>query len=176
MSHELNASPTGRNERASVKVLAQDARTDSSVVMRRTPAGTRRQLPGLASYALLSAVVGLGLFASVVPSPFYATYGLPWYCSTLTLILVYATYAASVPLAPAQAAGRMQDGWRPVLLVSLAVLTVPSVLYIVAASVAWLFAARPCRGWPPTWGCPPRRHPCSTSAPGQAPPPPPPPP
>jgi hypothetical protein len=36
-------------------------------------------------------VVGLGLFASLTPSPLYRTYSVLWHFSPLTLTLIYAT-------------------------------------------------------------------------------------
>jgi hypothetical protein len=77
----------------------------SSVAIENGPSRTRRQLPGLASYALVSAVVGLALFASLVPSPLYSTYARLWHFSPVTLTLVYATYAVGVLLALLLAGG-----------------------------------------------------------------------
>ena len=39
---------------------------------------TRRTLSNRAAYALVAAVIGLGLFASVTPSPLYRTYSVLW--------------------------------------------------------------------------------------------------
>jgi MFS family permease len=110
-------------------------------------AGTRRQPSGTAGYALVSALVGLGLFASVTPSPLYETYARLWHFSALTLTLVYATYAFGV-LVTLLVAGGVSDevGRRPVLLVSLVVLLVSTVVYTLADSVMWLFVARGLQG------------------------------
>jgi len=57
---------------------------------------SRRTLPPRAAYALAALVIGLGLFASVTPSPLYRTYSVLWHFSPLTLTLIYATYAFGV--------------------------------------------------------------------------------
>ncbi|HEX7084400.1 MAG TPA: MFS transporter [Gaiellaceae bacterium] len=107
----------------------------------------RRTLSDGAAYAVAAGVIGLGLFASVTPSPLYALYAERWHFSALTLTLIYATYAFGV-LATLLLAGRVSDevGRRPVLLASLAVLMASSVLFIFAGSAAWLFVARGLQG------------------------------
>jgi MFS family permease len=99
------------------------------------------------SYVLAATIVGLALFASGVPSPIYGIYLDLWGFSPLVLTLVYATYAFGV-LTTLLLAGRLSDdvGRRPVLLVALSVLMGATVLFIVADSVAWLFAARALQG------------------------------
>jgi MFS family permease len=74
-------------------------------------------------YAVAALVVGLGLFASVTPSPLYRTYSVLWHFSPLTLTLIYATYAFGV-LASLLLAGGVSDdvGRRPVLLAALGAL------------------------------------------------------
>jgi predicted MFS family arabinose efflux permease len=122
--------------------------TATSIAERRTLAATaRRTLPNRVAYALAAGVIGLGLFASVTPSPLYHLYAIRWHFGPLTLTLVYATYAFGV-LAALLLAGRVSDevGRRPVLLVSLAALALSSVTFIVASSPAWLFAARGLQG------------------------------
>jgi len=122
--------------------------TATSIAERRTLAATaRRTLPNRVAYALAAGVIGLGLFASVTPSPLYHLYASRWHFGPLTLTLVYATYAFGV-LAALLLAGRVSDevGRRPVLLVSLAALALSSVTFIVASSPAWLFAARGLQG------------------------------
>jgi MFS family permease len=108
---------------------------------------SRRTLPTRLAYALAAAVIGLGLFASVTPSPLYHTYSALWHFSPLTLTLIYATYAFGV-LATLLLAGRVSDqvGRRPVLLVALAVLMASTVLFMLADSAAWLFVARGLQG------------------------------
>jgi MFS family permease len=99
------------------------------------------------AYVLVAAVVGLALFASGIPSPLYDTYRALWGFSPLVLTLVYATYAVGV-LGALILAGRISDeiGRRPVLLVALTALMGSTVLFIIAGSVVWLFAARAVQG------------------------------
>jgi MFS family permease len=106
-----------------------------------------RALPQRVAYWQAAAVIGLCLFASVVPSPLYGLYATLWHFSPLTLTLIYATYAFGV-LAALLLAGRISDqvGRRPVLLVALPALMVSSVLFIAAGSAAWLFVARGVQG------------------------------
>ena len=107
----------------------------------------RRTLPNRVAYALAAGVIGLGLFASVTPSPLYRTYSLLWHFSPLTLTLIYATYAFGV-LAALLLAGGVSDqvGRRPVLLAALAGLMGSTVLFLLADSAAWLFVARGLQG------------------------------
>src|SRR3954463_9305668 len=103
----------------------------------------RRTLRPAVAYGLMAAVIGLALFASGTPSPLYATYRELWGFSPLVLTLVYATYAFGV-LAALLLAGRISDeiGRRPVLVVALSTLMTATVLFALADSVVWLFAAR----------------------------------
>ena len=107
----------------------------------------RRTLPPRLAFTLAAAIVGLGLLASVTPSPLYQAYSSKWELTPLTLTLVYATYAIGV-LVTLLVAGSVSDdvGRRPVLLVSLAALMVSTLMFIVASSVAWLFVARGLQG------------------------------
>jgi MFS family permease len=127
-----------------VCILGRNAVTDLTL---RLPVAARRTLPPRVAYALAAAVIGLGLFASVTPSPLYRSYSTLWHFSPLTLTLIYATYAFGV-LTTLILAGRVSDevGRRPVLLVSLTVLIVSTALFMVADSAAWLFAARGVQG------------------------------
>src|SRR5882762_8490880 len=103
------------------------------------PAGRdRRTLPQRIAYAHAAAVIGLCLFASVVPSPLYHSYAVLWHFSPLTLTLIFATYAFGV-LAALLLVGRVSDqvGRRPVLLVALSTLMATTVLFMVADSVIW---------------------------------------
>jgi MFS family permease len=104
-------------------------------------------LPNRAAYWLAAGVIGLGLFASLTPSPLYGTYSALWHFSPLTLTLIYATYAFGV-LATLLLAGAASDhvGRRPVLLVSLAGLIGSTTLFLLADSAAWLFVARGIQG------------------------------
>ena len=111
------------------------------------PTSTRRTLSPRLGYGLSAAVIGLGLFASVTPSPLYETYSELWHFSPLTLTLIYATYAFGV-LAALLLVGRTSDkvGRRPVLLVALGTLMISTVLFMLADSAAWLFLARGLQG------------------------------
>ena len=51
----------------------------------------RRTLSPRIGYSVAALVVGLGLFASVTPSPLYRTYSVLWHFSSPTLTLIYAT-------------------------------------------------------------------------------------
>src|SRR6201982_1248666 len=106
-----------------------------------------RPLAPRVAYALAAFVIGLGLFASVTPSPLYHAYSVIWHFSPLTLTLIYATYAFGV-LASLLLAGGVSDdfGRRPVLLAALGALMASSVLFMVAGSAAWLFVARGLQG------------------------------
>jgi len=82
-----------------------------------------RTLPEQAAYRVAAGVLGLGLFASVTPSPLYRSYSVLWHFSPVTLTLVYATYAFGVLVALLAAGGISDDvGRRPVLLAALGVL------------------------------------------------------
>src|SRR6188472_860202 len=111
------------------------------------PSRRPHTLPPQIGYAVAALVVGLGLFASVTPSPLYRTYSVLWHFSPLALTLIYATYAFGV-LASLLLAGGVSDdvGRRPVLLVALGALMTSSVLFMIAGSAAWLFAARGLQG------------------------------
>src|SRR5258707_8015425 len=105
-------------------------------------AQSRRTLSPRIGYAVAALVVGLGLFASVTPSPLYRTYSVLWHFSPLTLTLIYATYAFGVLVSLLLAGGVSDDvGRRPVLLLALGTLMASSVLFMVTGSAAWLFVA-----------------------------------
>jgi predicted MFS family arabinose efflux permease len=106
-----------------------------------------RSLSPRAAFAVAAAILGLALFASGIPSPLYGIYRELWGFSPLVLTLVYAVYAFGV-LTTLVFAGRLSDdaGRRPVLLAALVTLMGTTVLFIVASSVAWLFAARALQG------------------------------
>src|SRR5258708_29229564 len=90
-----------------------------------------RALSPRAGYAVAALVVGLGLFASVTPSPLYRTYSVLWHFSPLTLALIYATYAFGV-LASLVLAGGVSDhvGRRPPLPLPPRPLVASSVLFM----------------------------------------------
>jgi MFS family permease len=118
---------------------------------RRTPLGARARdrwmLSGRAAYGLAAGVIGVGLFASLTPSPLYRSYSVLFHFSSLTLTLIFATYAFGV-LTTLLLAGAVSDqvGRRPVLITALAGLMGAAVLFLVADSAAWLFVARGLQG------------------------------
>ncbi|MEA2417886.1 MAG: hypothetical protein QOE60_92 [Thermoleophilaceae bacterium] len=109
-------------------------------------APTRRLAPPL-DFALVAGIIALALFASATPSPLYADYAASWNFSTPVLTAVFAAYALGV-LASLLLIGRLSDevGRRPVLVGSLIALLLASLLFMLAQSVVWLFAARGLQG------------------------------
>ena len=109
-------------------------------------APTRRLAPPL-DFALVAGIIALALFASATPSPLYADYAASWHFSTPVLTAVYAVYAVGV-LTTLLLIGRLSDeiGRRPVLLGALIALLFATVLFMLAQSVVWLFAARGLQG------------------------------
>jgi MFS family permease len=107
----------------------------------------RLEISKKTAYALSASTIGLALFASVTPSPLYGTYADLWGFSPAVLTLVFGTYAFGV-LTTLMLAGRVSDevGRRPVLLVALSALLVTTIVYMLAESVLWLFAARALQG------------------------------
>ena len=120
-----------------------------SPVPARAAAPERRRwtLPNRIAYLLAASVIGVGLFASVTPSPLYHAYSVLWHFSPMTLTLIYATYAFGV-LTSLLLFGAVSDdvGRRPVLLVALGALMAATVLFMLADSAAWLFVARGVQG------------------------------
>jgi MFS family permease len=108
---------------------------------------TSRRLGPNAAFVLVAAVIGLSLYGSATPSPLYEIYQAEWHFSTLVLTLVYAVYAFGV-LAALLTVGRISDdvGRRPVLAIALVGLIGATVLFLLADSVGWLFAARGLQG------------------------------
>jgi predicted MFS family arabinose efflux permease len=99
------------------------------------------------AYALSAYMIGLCLFASVVPSPLYRSYSAMWHLTPLTITLVFAIYSIGV-LAALLLLGRVSDqvGRRPVLLAAITGLGLSAVLFIAADSLTWLFVARAVQG------------------------------
>ena len=111
------------------------------------PTRRRRRLPNRVAYALAGSVIGLGLFASITPSPLYRAYSVLWHFSPLTLTLIYATYAFGVLMSLLLFGGASDDvGRRPVLLGALGALVAATVVFMFADSAAWLFVARGIQG------------------------------
>jgi MFS family permease len=119
----------------------------SGTVLFRPAQLVRPVLSPRVAYVLMASVIGLALFASGTPSPLYGTYRAIWSLTPLVLTLVYATYAFGV-LTTLLVAGPVSDyvGRRPVLLVALGSLMAAIVIFMLADSVAWLFAARAVQG------------------------------
>src|SRR3954447_16864145 len=96
-------------------------------------------------------VVWLGwtaLMASAnLAAPLYAVYAARFSFSSLVLTLVFSTYAAVLVVA-LMLFGRLADrfGRRPVMLAGMATGALGLVLFAVAHSTGWLFAARVCQG------------------------------
>lgn len=108
---------------------------------------SRTRLSGTPAFAVVAVVLGLALAASAAPTPLYGVYQERWGFSTLTLTLVYAVYCFGV-LGALLVAGRISDvaGRRPVLVGALGGLIGSTILFALAGSVAWLFAARLLQG------------------------------
>jgi MFS family permease len=130
-----------------VQLTNPERAVDERPLLHAVPVPGRRTLSPRQAYVVAASVIGLGLFASVTPSPLYRTYSVLWHFSPLTLTLIYATYAFGV-LAMLLVAGGVSDdvGRRPVLLVALGTLMASTVLFMFADSVAWLFVARGLQG------------------------------
>jgi MFS family permease len=107
----------------------------------------RRQLPTTAAFVLVAFIIGLALYASATPTPLYGVYQAEWHFSTPVLTLIYAVYCFGV-LTALLLVGRVSDevGRRPVLAAALAGLIASAILFLLADSVAWLFAARALQG------------------------------
>lgn len=130
-----------------VQTRRTDVQAPASLLEVTAPEPRRRTLSGRAGYLLAASVIGVGLFASVTPSPLYHAYSVLWHFSPLTLTLIYATYAFGVLTSLLLFGGVSDDvGRRPVLLVSLGALMAATVLFMLADSAGWLFVARGIQG------------------------------
>jgi len=136
---------TGGDAVSAVRVHT-DVNTHPSLHVVPPPAQRRRTLPDGAAYALAASVIGLGLFASITPSPLYHAYSVLWHFSPLTLTLIYATFAFGV-LGSLLLVGGVSDdvGRRPVLLVALGGLIGATVLFLLATRAAGSSATPPPR-------------------------------
>lgn len=114
-----------------------------------TPPSTthRRTLSRTGGYWIAAAVIGVSLFGSCAPTALYDSYQDAWGFSPFVLTAIFATYGITV-LVALVTVGRVSDtvGRRPTMLVALAVLLGALVLFLVADSVGWLFAARALQG------------------------------
>jgi MFS family permease len=100
--------------------------------------------PGpLRSQLIIAYLVFIAVGASNAPSPLYVTYQRMWHLSSLVLTAVFAVYAVGV-LAALLVAGPISDqrGRKPVIAAATGLLVVTTLLFILATSVDWLYAAR----------------------------------
>jgi MFS family permease len=100
-----------------------------------------------AALTVVCAALGAMLASVNLAAPLYATYQAEFGFSSLTLTLVFATYA--IVLIPSlMVFGKMSDhvGRRPVMLCGLAMAVVGLLLFALANGLAWLYAARVAQG------------------------------
>lgn len=92
---------------------------------------------------VVTAVLGLFLFAASAPTPLYGMYAARWGFTPTTLTVIFAVYAAAM-LVTLLTAGSLSDavGRRPVILAALAVQALSMLAFVAADGVAWLFVAR----------------------------------
>ena len=95
----------------------------------------------------MAATFGLFLFAAAAPSPLYAVYAAKWHFSAISLTEVFAVYAIAL-LVALLITGSLSDsvGRRPVILAGLAIQLAGMLMFVLASSVEWLFAARITQG------------------------------
>src|SRR5712664_1683313 len=107
----------------------------------------RLKLSRAASFWLLATVFAFFLFAAGAPSPLYVVYEAMWHFSPITLTAIFGVYALAL-LAALLTTGRLSDhlGRQAVVLLALPLLLAGVLAFIVASSVAWLFAARILQG------------------------------
>ncbi|TMF32010.1 MAG: MFS transporter [Chloroflexi bacterium] len=99
------------------------------------------------AFWIVAATFGLFLFAAAAPSPLYAVYAAKWHFSAISLTEVFAVYAIAL-LVALLITGSLSDsvGRRPVILAGLAIQLVGMLMFVLASSVEWLFAARITQG------------------------------
>ncbi len=92
---------------------------------------------------VVTAVLGMFLFAASAPTPLYGIYAARWRFSPAMLTVIFAVYAAAL-LATLLVAGSVSDavGRRPVILTALAVQSLSMLAFLVADGLGWLFVAR----------------------------------
>ena len=115
------------NEERAVKVVAEQHGTISY-----------RQAFWIVAYAF-----AVTLLSSTLPTPLYVVYQHLWHFSSVTLSLIFATYALGVLVALLWF-GRLSDqiGRRRILLSGLIAATCGAILFVLAQNIVWLFAAR----------------------------------
>jgi len=108
---------------------------------------TRLKFGRAGSFWLLATLLALLSAASSAPSPLYAVYAARWHFSPITLTAIVGVYALAL-LAALLTTGRLSDhlGRQAVVLLALPLLLAGVLAFIVASSVAWLFAARILQG------------------------------
>src|SRR5258708_13605207 len=108
---------------------------------------TRLKFGRAGSFWLLATLLALLSAASSAPSRLYAVYAARWPVSPITLSAIFGVYTLAL-LAALLTAGRRSDhvGRRAVVLLALPSLLAGVLAFIVASSVAWLFAARILQG------------------------------
>ena len=99
------------------------------------------------AFWIVAATFGLFLFAAAAPSPLYAVYAARWHFSAISLTEVFAVYAIAL-LVALLITGSLSDsvGRRPVILAGLAIQLAGMLMFVLASSVEWLFAARITQG------------------------------
>ena len=100
------------------------------------------------AFWLIAYVFAATMLGTTLPTPLYVIWQSEWHFSSGVITLIFAVYAAGV-LAALILAGRASDqvGRRPVLGAALAFSTLSTVVFIVAASVGWLFLGRVLSGF-----------------------------
>ena len=103
----------------------------------------RRAVPREAAFWLVGYVFGAVILGTALPVPLYAIYQRQWHFSSGVLTLIFAVYAVAV-LATLLLAGQASDqvGRKPVLAAALCFSVASTVVFIFAASPAWLYPAR----------------------------------
>ena len=102
-------------------------------------AHTHRAVP----FWIAGAIFVLGMAGGTLPSPLYPLYQADWGFSNTTITVIFAVYAAGV-LTALIGLGRASDtaGRRPVLLLSAALATVSTLLFLIAQGLVWLLVGR----------------------------------
>jgi MFS family permease len=117
------------------------------VVTEPTRAGRQRRLSRRATFWSASAVLALCLWASAVASVLYPSYAADWHLSQVVVTSVFGTYPVAL-LIVLLFFGGVSDyvGRRRTMLFGIALIALSAVLFAVAPSVGWLFAARALQG------------------------------
>ena len=105
--------------------------------------GGERSAGSRFGFRVVTAVLGLFLFAASAPTPLYGIYAARWGFSPSTLTVIFAVYAIAL-LATLLVAGALSDavGRRPPILFALVLQSLSMLAFLRADGVGWLFAAR----------------------------------